>query len=156
MASLVDKRVLAKPGAPALTENDLNDAWADLGARFGGGAGSDTLSFSLRFLTNSDLLDKAVALAARELAELAFPDAIWQRESQRLIAALKESDTRPGSVVSRAFAKAVYGALSYGFVPSPASVAAIILQTRPDPTRLTRHWGWSVRWSVNLSPTALR
>ena len=132
MASLVDKRVLAKPGASALTENDLNDAWADLGAQFGGGAGPDTLSFLLRSLTNPDLLDKAVALAARELAEPAFPDAIWQRESQRLIAALKESDTRPGSVVSRAFAKAVYGARPYGFVLSPASVAAIILQTRPD------------------------
>ena len=125
MAGMIDKGVLAKAGAPALGENDLNDAWADLGAQFGGGAGPDTLSFSLRSLTEPGLLDKAVALAARQIAEPAFPDAIWQRERQRLIAALKESDTRPGSVVSRAYAKAVYGSHPYGFNVSPASVAAI-------------------------------
>ena len=125
MAGMIDKGVLAKAGAPALGENDLNDAWADLGAQFGGGAGPDTLSFSLRSLTEAGLLDKAVALAAREIAEPAFPDAIWQRERQRLMAALKESDTRPGSVVSRAYAKAVYGTHPYGFEVSPASVAAI-------------------------------
>ena len=125
MAGMIDKGVLARAGAPALGENDLNDAWADLGAQFGGGAGPDTLSFSLRSLTEVGLLDKAVALAAREIAEPAFPDAIWQRERQRLMAALKESDTRPGSVVSRAYAKAVYGSHPYGFNVSPASVAAI-------------------------------
>ena len=125
MAGMIDKGVLARAGAPALGENDLNDAWADLGAQFGGGAGPDTLSFSLRSLTEAGLLDKAVALAAREIAEPAFPDAIWQRERQRLMAALKESDTRPGSVVSRAYAKAVYGTHPYGFNVSPASVAAI-------------------------------
>ena len=127
MAGMVDKGVLAKAGARALSENDLNDAWADLGAQFGGRAGPDTLSFSMRSLTEPALLDKAVALAAREIGEPAFPDAVWQRESQRLVAALKESDTRPGSVVSRAYAKAVYGSHPYGYVISPASVAAILV-----------------------------
>ena len=125
MAGMVDKGVLAEAGAPALSENDLNDAWADLGAQFGGGAGPDAPTFSLRSLTEPVLLGKVVSLAASEIAGPGCPDTVWQRESQRLSAALKESGTRPGSVVSRAYAKAVYGSHPYCFALSPASVAAI-------------------------------
>ena len=125
MSAMLDKGVLARPDAPALNENELSEAWADLGAQFGAGAGPDTLGFSLRSLTEPDLLAKAVALAARELAEPAFPDAVWQREQQRLAAALKESDTRPGSVVSRAYTQAVYGTHPYGFQLTQATLAAI-------------------------------
>ena len=73
------------------------------------------MSFSLRSLTDPDLLDKAVQLAARQLGEPAFPDAVWQRERQRLAAALKEANTRPGTVAGRAFAAAVYGSHPYGY-----------------------------------------
>ena len=125
MSAMLDKGVLARPDAPALGENELSEAWADLGAQFGAGAGPDTLGFSLRSLTDPDLLAKAVALAARELAEPAFPDAVWQREQQRLVAALKESETRPGSVVSRAYTQAVYGTHPYGFQLTQATLAAI-------------------------------
>jgi len=99
---------------PALDENALSEAWADLGAQFGAGASADRMFFSLRSLTEPDLLNKAVALAARELAEPAFPDAVWQRERQRLQASIKESYTRPASIVGRAYAQAVYGAHPYG------------------------------------------
>jgi zinc protease len=112
--SMLEKGLLAKEGAPALDENALSEAWADLGAQFGAGATSDRMGFSLRSLTEPDLLDKAVALAAREIAEPAFPDAIWQRERQRIQASIKESYTRPGSIVGRAYAQAVYGTHPYG------------------------------------------
>ncbi|MBC7549035.1 MAG: insulinase family protein, partial [Polaromonas sp.] len=125
MSAMLDKGVLARPDAPALNENQLSEAWADLGAQFGAGAGPDSLGFSLRSLTEPDLLAKAVTLAAREMAEPAFPNAVWQREQQRLVAALKESDTRPGSVVSRAYTQAVYGKHPYGFQLTQATLAAI-------------------------------
>jgi zinc protease len=105
MADMLDKGVQARNGAPALDENALSEAWADLGAHFGAGASADRLSFSLRSLTEPDLLDKAVALAARELAEPSFPESVWQRERQRMQAALKESYTRPASVVGRAYGR---------------------------------------------------
>ncbi len=63
MASSTAYGVRATPTAPALDENALSDAWADLGASFGGGAGADRLQFSLRSLTYPDLLAQAVALA---------------------------------------------------------------------------------------------
>ena len=112
-------------GAPALDENALGEAWADLGADFGASATSDRMSFSLRSLTDPALLDQAVALAARQIAEPAYPEAVWQRERQRLQAALKESYTRPGSVVGRAYAKAIYGAHPYGYEMTEATLANI-------------------------------
>ena len=112
-------------GAPALDENALGEAWADLGGQFGASTSSDRMSFSLRSLTDPTLLDQAVALAARQIAEPAYPDAVWQRERQRLQAALKESYTRPGSVVGRAYAQAVYGSHSYGYEMTEATLANI-------------------------------
>ncbi|MES2416026.1 MAG: pitrilysin family protein [Pseudomonadota bacterium] len=110
---------------PALDENALGEAWADLGASFDSSAGADRMSFSLRTLTDPALLDKAVALAARQIGEPAFPDNIWQRSRQKIIASLKESYTRPGSVAGRAYSKAVYGTHPYGNETTEASVNRI-------------------------------
>lgn len=125
MADMLDKGVQAGQGAPALDENALGEAWADLGAQFGAGASADRLSFSLRSLTEPDLLDQAVALAARGIAEPSFSEPVWQRERQRMQAALKESYTRPASVVGRAYAQAVYGAHPYGQDVTEATLARI-------------------------------
>jgi zinc protease len=110
---------------PALDENGLSEAWVDLGASFGAGAGSDRMSFSLRSLTYPDLLSKAIHLAARQLGEPAFPVAVWLRERERLNAALKESNTRPATVAGRAFASAVYGIHPYGFEMNEATLSHI-------------------------------
>lgn len=127
MADMIDKGVRAGTDSaePALDENGLGEAWADLGANFGAGASADRLSFSLRTLTDPPLLNKAVALAARELAHPAFPDAVWQRERQRLQASLKEAYTRPGNVVGRAYSQAVYGQHPYGAEVTDATLANI-------------------------------
>lgn len=124
-AALFSKGVAARGSDPALDENALGEAWADLGAGFGASAGSDRFSFSLRSLTEPDLLNQAVALAARQIAEPSFPDPVWQRDRQRLLAQLKESYTRPGSVASRAYGKAVYGDHPYGHEVTPASLERI-------------------------------
>lgn len=114
MANLLSKGVLVHGQEGALDENSITEAWVDLGASFGASAGADRLSFSLRSLTEPDLLSKAVALAARQLGEPAFPAHVWQRERQRYIADLKESYTRPANVSGRAYVKAIYGDHPYG------------------------------------------
>ena len=124
-AALLEKGVLAKGALPALDENALGEAWADLGAQFGAGAGADRFSFSLRTLTEPDLLAKAVALAARQIGEPAFPDAVWQQDKQKTIAAIKESNTRPGTLAGRAYSQAVYGAHPYGYELTEASIVNI-------------------------------
>ena len=117
------------PGAEAadaaLDENGLSEAWADLGATFGASASADRMSFWLRSLAYPDLLARAVQLAARQLGEPAFPDAVWQRERERLGASIRESATRPASVAARAFSEAVYRGHPYGLQTTEASLAAI-------------------------------
>ena len=110
---------------PALDDNQLSEAWADLGASFSAGAGADRMSFSLRSLTYPDLLGKAVDLAARQMGQPAWPNAIWQRERERIAASIKEANTRPATLAGRAFNQAVYGAHPYGFETTEANLAAI-------------------------------
>ena len=128
-AGMTSKGVLASRFSgidePALDENGLSEAWVDLGASFGASAGSDRMSFSLRSLTYPDLLAKAIHLAARQLGEPAFPATVWLRERERLNAALKESNTRPGTVAGRALASAVYGTHPYGFEMNEATLSHI-------------------------------
>jgi zinc protease len=117
--------VAAQPGQPALDENQLGEAWADLGAQFGASASGDRFSVSLRTLTEPELLRGAVALAARQLAAPAWPERIWQRDRERTIAGLIEAENRPGTHAARAFDAAVYGSHPYGFDTTPATLNAI-------------------------------
>ena len=124
-ALMAGKGVAARDGLPALDENQLGEAWADLGASFGGSAGDDRMSFQLRTLTDPALLPKSVQLAARELGEPAWPADVWQRERQRLSAAIKESRTRPGTIAGLAYSAAVYGSHPYGQETTPETLARI-------------------------------
>ena len=127
-AMMAGKGVAAQGAAPALDENRLGEAWADLGASFGADAGTDRMSFRLRTLTDPALLKQAVALAARQIAAPSFPAEVWQRERQRLAASIREARTRPGTVAGIAYEHAVYGNHPYGFETTPETLAAISVQ----------------------------
>ncbi|MFM6986361.1 MAG: M16 family metallopeptidase [Hydrogenophaga sp.] len=118
-AGLLTAGVAAQGGMPALDENQLAEAWADLGASFGAGASGERFSLSLRTLTQGDLLPRAVALAARQLAAPSWPDAIWQRDRQRMAAAWQEAQTRPTTRAGRAFSEALYGSHPLGLEATP-------------------------------------
>jgi zinc protease len=128
MASSTSNGVRATATEPALDEHQLSEAWADLGASFGGSAGSDRMSFGLRSLTYPDLLDKAVVLAARQLGEPSFPEAPWLRDRPKLIASLKEANTRPATLAARAFNRAVYGNHPYGWEMTQESLLRTSVQ----------------------------
>ena len=124
-ALMLSKGVKANATSPALDDNQLSEAWADLGASFSASAGADRMSFSLRSLTYPDLLGKATALAARQLGQAALPANIWLRERERSNAAIKEANTRPATLAGRAFSQAVYGSHPYGFEATEATLANI-------------------------------
>jgi zinc protease len=125
MASSTSAGVRGHAQEPALDENALGEAWADLGASFSASASADRMGFSLRSLTYPDLLPKAVALAARQLGEPAFPEANWLRDRPKIIASIKEADTLPGNVAAKAFAGAVFGSHPYGAQMTEASLMQI-------------------------------
>lgn len=110
---------------PALDENTLGEAWADLGASFGAHASTDRMSFALRSLTYPDLLAQAAALAARQLAAPSFPVEVWVREREAMQASIREENTRPATLAGRAFNQAVYGTHPYGFEMTQESLARI-------------------------------
>ena len=116
------------PYAQAMDENQIGEAWADLGASFAASAGADRLSFSLRSLSYPDLLDKAVALAARQMAHPAFPEALWQRDRERASAAIREALTKPATLAQNRYAAAVYGTHPYGLRTTPESLLRINAQ----------------------------
>lgn len=114
VAAMASKGVKALGAEPALDENGLGEAWADLGASFEAGADNDALHYTLRSLTDPPLLDKAARLAARQIGEPSFPADVWPRDRARWSASLKEANTRPATVAGYAFASAVYGSHPYG------------------------------------------
>lgn len=124
-AAVASKGIAPAGTDPALDENQLGEAWADLGASFDAGAGSDRMSFSLRSLSYPDLLPRAAELAARQLAGPAFAPELWQRERERYAASLREANTRPATLAHRAYAAAVYGDHPYGREVSEQSLARI-------------------------------
>jgi zinc protease len=124
-AGQFSKGIQARGNEPALDENALSEAWADLGASFGASAGGDRMSFGMRSLTYPDILPKATALAARQLGAPAFPDDTWTRDRQRIAASLKEANTRPATIAGRAYSRAVYGDHPYGFEMTEETIARI-------------------------------
>ena len=125
LAAMLNKGVAAQAGAGALGENELADRWADLAAQVGVGVDQDRMSISLRSLSRPELLQPAIALLARQIAQPSLPAAVWQRERAKGIAALREADTRPDVLADKAFAKAVFGSHPYGAVSTPQSLAQI-------------------------------
>lgn len=134
-AGMAGRGVAADGTLPALDENGLGEAWADLGASFGASVSGDRMSFLLRSVTVGDTLTRAARLAARQLGQPVFPAPIWTRERERLSAGLKESRTRPATIAARAFNAAVYGSHPYGFETTEESLAAI---TVDDMARIYR------------------
>ena len=124
-AGMTAKGLLARGGQPALDENQLSEAWADLGAAFGASANSDRMSFTLRSLTDPQLLPKALLLGARQLGEPSFPENVWTRERDRMSAAIREANTRPATLANKAYQQAVYSGHPYGFDTTEESLGRI-------------------------------
>lgn len=112
-------------GAAGRDENAIASRLADLGARLGGGADSDRASFSLRTLVEPDKRGPALAILADILRAPDFPVAVVDREKGRAIAGLRDALTRPDTLASQAFSRALYGSHPYGQVSSPESLARI-------------------------------
>jgi zinc protease len=120
----------AEPQAePALSEAQILNGFADIAAQRGGGAEKDRAGISIRTLVSAEERDKAVNLAARLLAQPSFPEDFLQRDKARVIAAIRESGTKPEAIAGKAFLRALYGDHPYAQLATEASVAAI---TRDD------------------------
>ena len=112
-------------GAQDLSEDDIARKLADIGAQMGGSFDADRSAFSLRTLSNAAERDAALDILARVLQQPLFPDAVLTREKMRLIASLKEAETKPEHLAEKAFGKAVFGVHPYGWQTEVADIEKI-------------------------------
>ena len=109
----------------ALSEAQIADEIADLGANFGISAGGERAVIRIRSLSRKDLRDRAVQLASAMLSAPTYDAKILEREKQRAITGLLEAETKPESVLERRFRKSVYGNYPLSESPSVKSVGSV-------------------------------
>lgn len=123
--------ILLDQGAGGLSDTAIAHRLADVGAVLGGAFDRDRGGVTLRTLSSAAEKDVALDILARVLQQPDFPQAVIQREKQRLIAGIREAEADPGSVAGKAFYRALYGAHPYAHdeAGDPAAIAKL---TRGD------------------------
>lgn len=129
-AAAMTNRML-RLGADGMDENEIARRVADVGAHLGASAETDRAGLSLRTLSSERERQQALDLFARILRNPTFPPDVLAREKRRLIAALKESDTKPDTIANINFYRLLYRNHPYAMRVSgePETVEAL---TRDD------------------------
>jgi len=122
---------LLDQGAGGLSDTAIAHRLADVGAVLSGRLDRDRAGVMLRTLSSAAEKDKALDILARVLQRPDFPQAVVQREKQRLISSIREAEADPGTVASKAFYRALYGTHPYAHdeAGDPAAIARL---TRGD------------------------
>jgi zinc protease len=114
-----------RDGKSVLTEAQIADEIADLGANIGLSVGGERAILRIRSLSRKDLRDRAVQLAAAMLSAPIYDPKIVEREKQRTITSLLEAETKPEFILEKRFKKSVYGNYPLADTPTAKSVATV-------------------------------
>lgn len=114
-------------GAAGMSDEEISKRLADVGAIMGGELDADRAAFKLRTLSSVRERDQALDVYTKILQQPDFPETVLEREKARIVAGLREADTQPESISSKAFMKALYGDHSYALDENgePDAVAAL-------------------------------
>lgn len=112
-------------GTETLSEDDIARRLADVGARLAGNFDPDRSGLSLRTLSSETEREAALAILAQVLQRPAFPQTVLEREKKRLVASLREAETKPEFLAERAFGRAVFGSHPYGWQTGVGDVEKI-------------------------------
>ena len=116
---------LIKAGTAALSEEEISRRIADVGAQLGGEADRDRAGLSLRTLSSERERTQAITTFAQILQAPVFAEAAFAREKARLVAAIREDETKPDAIASKAFYRLLYAAHPYALAPTPATAPRI-------------------------------
>jgi len=140
-----------KPGLALLTNGMLEegagtldaDAIAEQFDRLGASTSFDSLrdmaTASLRSLTDKKLLTPAVETFALLLREPNFPNDALERVRKQMLVGLRHESQSPGSLGSKAFYQAIYGAHPYASHPS-GSMKSVSALSREDVQQYHRRY----------------
>lgn len=129
--SSLTRRMLAL-GAGGLNEEEIAKRMADVGAALGGSFDPDRAGVSLRTLSSPRERDQALDVMARVIQQPEFPETVIQREKNRTVAGIKEAETQPDHLASKAFMAMLYGKHPYGLQPEVATVSSLTRQEMVD------------------------
>lgn len=101
-------------GAGGLSDVAIAQRLADVGAVLDGVFDQDRAGVSLRTLSSARERDVALSMLAAILHKPEFPLSAMQRERARMLAQLRDDDSRPGDIASKSFYRALYGDQGYG------------------------------------------
>ena len=107
-AGMIDKGAKLN-GNRILSEAQIADRLADLGANLSFSASAERSSMRLRSLSDAQKMNGAIELASTILKAPIFDTKIFKREQERTIAAIKESDIKPEVILSKEFDRQIYG-----------------------------------------------
>ena len=116
---------LVKAGSAVRSEEEISRRIADVGAELGGSVDRDRAGLSLRTLSSERERTQAIATFAEILQTPAFPEAAFAREKARLVDNVKEGETKPEVIASKAFYRLLYVSHPYALAPTPESVLRI-------------------------------
>ena len=108
-----------------LSEAQIADEIADLGANIGLSVSGERAILRIRSLSRKDVRDRAVQLASAMLSSPIYDPKIVEREKQRTITSLLEAETKPEYVLERSFKKSVYGSYPLANTPTVKSISAL-------------------------------
>jgi zinc protease len=122
---------LLRLGVEGMDEDEIARRLADVGAQLGGRFGTDGAGLALRTLSSHREREQALDVFTRMLRQPTFPEKVLEREKARLIASLKEADTRPNTIAGRVFYQLVYRDHPYA-LRSSGDVETVQRLTRDD------------------------
>ncbi|MEQ1528613.1 MAG: pitrilysin family protein [Methylococcales bacterium] len=99
---------LLDTGAGTWNADAIAQRFESVGAQFGTGVTSDMAKITLRSLTDKALLDKALETAQVILSKPSFKESDFQREKNRTLAGIKQSEESPGELAGIAFSNLLY------------------------------------------------
>ncbi len=100
---------LIRLGAGGLGEDEISAQLAGVGAQMSPRFDADRGGYGVRTLSSAREREAAIALLALVLQKPAFTEEILEREKARVLAGIREADSKPGTIADREFRRLVYG-----------------------------------------------
>jgi zinc protease len=122
---------LLDEGAGGLSADQISQGFDKLGANYGGSAGYDSASLSLRSLSDPAILDPALENLARVLVHPDFPEDAFARQKNRTLVGIRSKQQSPGALANDAFFAEVFKGHPYA-VPSSGTEESISALQRND------------------------
>jgi zinc protease len=122
-AGMIDKGAMIN--GRLISEADVSDRLADLGAGLSFSAGAERASMRLRTLSDEKKRLPAIELASSLLKSPVFDSKILKREQERMVSAIKEADLKPETKLSKEFDRQIYGQHPFANSPTIKTIQAI-------------------------------